>query len=48
MENIVFLAATRNLAVNKLMEREVAMAVTAKVASVEELKWTTAVAKNVR
>jgi hypothetical protein len=48
IENIVSLAPVGNLAVNQLMERKVATAVTAKAAFVEELKWTTMMAKNVR
>jgi hypothetical protein len=38
IKNIAFLAATSNLAVNQLMECEVAMAVIAKVAFVKEPK----------
>ncbi len=45
IENIVFLTAARNLAVNQLMEHKVAM--TTKVASTKEPKWTTMMAKNV-
>jgi hypothetical protein len=45
IENI---AAAGNLAINQLMEREAAMAITAKVASMDEPKWTTMMAKNVR
>jgi hypothetical protein len=48
IENIVSLAATGNLAINQLMERAVAMIVTAKVTSTKEPKWTTVMAKNVR
>jgi hypothetical protein len=38
IENIVSLAATGNLAINQLMERAVAMIVTAKVTSTKEPK----------
>ncbi len=48
IENIVFLAAVGNLAVKELMEREVIMAITAKVTFMEEPKCTMAMAKNVR
>jgi hypothetical protein len=48
IENIASLAATGNLAVNQLMERETAMAITAKPMFTEEAKWTTMMAKNVR
>jgi hypothetical protein len=47
-ENIVSLAATSNLAINQLMEREAIVAVTAKAESAEEPKWTMVMAKNVR
>ncbi len=47
IENIVYLVGAGNLAVNQLMEREAIAAVTAKVASMEEPKWTTVMAKNV-
>jgi hypothetical protein len=48
IENIAFLAATSNFAVNQLMECGVAVAVIAKVAFTKEPKWTTVMAKNVR
>jgi hypothetical protein len=48
IENIAFLAVASNLAVNQLMERKVTMVIIAKVASMEEPKWTTVMAKNVR
>jgi hypothetical protein len=48
IENIASLATTSNLTVNQLMECEVAMTITVKVASTEEPKWTTVMAKNVR
>jgi len=41
IENIMFLTAVGNLAVNQLTEREVAAVVTTKVASTKEAKWTT-------
>jgi hypothetical protein len=48
IENIVSLIVAGNLVVNQLTEREVAMAIIAKVMSIEEPKWTTVMAKNVR
>jgi hypothetical protein len=48
IENITFLATVDNLAVNQLMERETVMAITTKVVSTEEAKWTTVMTKNVR
>ncbi len=45
-ENIAFLMAVGNLAINQLIEREAATTVTTKVASIEEPKWTTMMAKN--
>jgi hypothetical protein len=48
IENIMSLIATGNLAVNQLMEREAVVAATTKIASTEEPKWTTVMAKNVR
>lgn len=48
IENIVFLAGISFLAVNQLMECEVVAVVTTKVAFMEEPKWTTVMAKNVR
>jgi hypothetical protein len=48
IKNIMSLAVADNLAVNQLMERETAMAITAKAVSTEEAKWTTVMAKNVR
>jgi hypothetical protein len=47
IENIVSLAAAGNLAIKQLMEHKAAAIVTAKVASMEEPKWTTVMAKNV-
>jgi hypothetical protein len=47
IKNIVSLVATGNIAVNQLMEREAATAITTKATSVEEPKWTTVMAKNV-
>jgi len=48
IENIVFLTAVGNLAVNQLMECEVATTLTTNAASKEEPKWTMVMAKNVR
>jgi preprotein translocase subunit SecA len=48
IENIAFPATASNLAVNQLMERKVAAVVTTKAMSMEEPKWTTVMAKNVR
>jgi hypothetical protein len=48
IENIVSLVVANNFAVNQLMEREVAVAVIAKVVFMEEPKWTMVMAKNVR
>jgi hypothetical protein len=48
IENIAFFTAAGNLAVNQLMEREVVVDITIKVASTEEPKWTMVMAKNVR
>jgi hypothetical protein len=48
IKNITSLAAVGNLAVNQLMEHEVATALTCNVASTDEPKWTTLMAKNVR
>jgi hypothetical protein len=48
IENMASLAVADNLAINQLMERETAMAITAKVVSTEEVKWTMVMAKNVR
>jgi hypothetical protein len=47
IKNIAFLAAADNLAVNQLVERKTAMAITTKVVFTEEAKWTTMMAKNV-
>jgi hypothetical protein len=47
IENIASLTAAGNLAVNQLMECEVATVVTAKVTSAKEPKWTMVMAKNV-
>jgi hypothetical protein len=46
VKNIASLVAVGNLMVNRLMECEAAMVVTAKAASMEEPKWTTVMAKN--
>jgi hypothetical protein len=48
IENIVSFVAANNLAINQLMEHEVATVVTTKVASMEEPKCTMVMAKNVR
>jgi hypothetical protein len=48
VENITFLVAIGNLAVNQLMECEVALAFIAKAVPVKEPKWTTMMAKNMR
>jgi hypothetical protein len=48
IENIASFTAIGNVAVNQLMEREAVAAVTSKAVSVEEPKWTTVMAKNVR
>jgi hypothetical protein len=48
IENIASLAVVCNLVVNQLMECEVVVAITAKVASTKEPKWTMMMAKNVR
>jgi hypothetical protein len=48
IENIACLAMASNLAVNQLMECETKMAITTKVVSTKEAKWTTMMAKNVR
>jgi hypothetical protein len=48
IENIASLAATSNLAVNQLMEREAVAAVTAKATFTKDPKWTMVIAKNVR
>jgi hypothetical protein len=48
IENIASLTSASNLTINQLMEREAVAAITAKGAFVEEPKWTTVVAKNVR
>jgi hypothetical protein len=47
IENIASLAALSNLTVNQLMECEATTTIIAKVASAEEPKWTTVMAKNV-
>jgi hypothetical protein len=46
IENIVFFTAIGNLAVNQLMERKVAMALTTNVASTKEPQWITFMAKD--
>jgi hypothetical protein len=48
IENIASLAAVGNLTVNQLMECKITMAVITKVVIMEEPKWTTVMAKNVR
>jgi hypothetical protein len=48
IENIASFTTACNLEVNQLMEREAAMAIITKVVSMEEPKWTTVMAKNVR
>ncbi len=48
IEKIAFLVAVGNIVVNQLMEHEAATTVIVKVASAEEPKWTTVMAKNVR
>ncbi|CAM6017153.1 unnamed protein product [Sphagnum balticum] len=48
IENITSLIAVGNLAVDQLMEREAVAIITAKVVSMEEPKWTTVMAKNMR
>jgi hypothetical protein len=48
IENIASFTATGNLVVNQLMEHEVAVAIITKAMSIEEPKWTTVMAKNVR
>ncbi len=48
IENIVSLAVVSNLAINQLMEHEVATTITAKAVSTEKPKWTTVMAKNMR
>jgi len=48
IKNIASLAVVGNLMVNQLMECEAVAAITAKVASAEEPKWTMVMAKNVR
>jgi hypothetical protein len=47
IENIAFLVAIGNLEVDQLMKREAAATIIAKVAYVEEPKWTMVMAKNV-
>jgi hypothetical protein len=47
IENIAFLTAAGNLAINQLMERKAVVVVITKVVSMEEPKWTTVMAKNV-
>jgi hypothetical protein len=48
IENIASLMITSNLVVNQLIEREAIATVTTKATFVEEPKWTTVMAKNVR
>jgi hypothetical protein len=48
IENIASLTIAGNLAVNQLMEHEVAVTIIAKAAFAEEPKWTMVMAKNVR
>jgi hypothetical protein len=47
IENITSFMAVGNLVVNQLMERKALATITTKVASMEEPKWTTMMAKNV-
>jgi hypothetical protein len=47
IEHITFLTATGNITINQLMEHEADGVIIAKVASMEEPTWTTAIAKNV-
>jgi hypothetical protein len=47
IKNMAFHTATGNLAVNQLMEREVAPTVTSKATFSKEPKWTTMMAKKV-
>jgi hypothetical protein len=47
IENIASLVAAGNLAIKQFMEREAAMAITAKAMPTEEPKWTMVMAKNV-
>ncbi len=47
IENIASLAAIGNLAINQLIEHEAITSFTTNVASIEEPKWTTVMAKNV-
>jgi hypothetical protein len=46
IQNVTFLAAISNLAINQLMEWEAVATFTANVAFVEEPKWTTMMVKN--
>jgi hypothetical protein len=48
IENIASLTIASNLAVNQLIEREVTVTITTKATFVEEPKWTTVMARNVR
>jgi hypothetical protein len=48
IENIASFTTAENLAVNQLMEHKATKAITAKVASTEEPKWTMVVVKNMR
>ncbi len=48
IKNIAFSKAASNLVVIQLMECEVAVVVTVKVAFTKELNWTMVIAKNVR
>jgi len=48
IENITSLTTVNNLAINRLIEREVTTTVTTKATSTEKPKWTTMMAKNVR
>jgi hypothetical protein len=48
IENIASLVMPRNLAINQFMEHEVVVAITTKVVFMEEPKWSTAMAKNMR
>ncbi len=48
IENITSFKIAGNLAVNQLMEHKVVMMITTNATFMEEPKWTTVMAKNVR
>jgi hypothetical protein len=48
IENIASLVAVGNLVINQLIEREATTTITTKITFMEEPKWTTVMAKNVR